>query len=122
MGLAGSCHLPAGCTHPCLCPLDRREGVQAGLTCVPVAGADAGGPLAGLEDQQSPPPLPAGAGGPVTDSPSSLRHLPFNISPAKPDVSFSEATDCMVDLEPHAALRMGSQQQTKGCRRRKRKV
>ncbi|KAM6379795.1 BRCA1-A complex subunit RAP80 isoform 2-T5 [Pluvialis apricaria] len=86
------------------------------------AGADAGRPLAGLGDQQSPPPLSARAGGPAADSPISLRHLPFNISPAKPDISFSEATDCTVDLEPHVALRLGSQQQTKGCRRRKRKV
>ncbi|XP_075571940.1 BRCA1-A complex subunit RAP80 isoform X3 [Pelecanus crispus] len=78
------------------------------------AGADAGTPLPGLGDQQSPPPLSARAGGTVADSPSSLQHLSFG-------VSFSEATDCMVDLEPHAALRLGSQQQTKGCRRRKRK-
>ncbi|XP_075365747.1 BRCA1-A complex subunit RAP80 isoform X3 [Mycteria americana] len=81
------------------------------------AGADAGTPLAGLGDQQSPPALSARAG----DSPSSLRHLPFNVSPVKPGISFLEATDCVVDLEPHAALRLGSQQQTKGCRRRKRK-
>ncbi|XP_010279897.1 PREDICTED: BRCA1-A complex subunit RAP80 [Phaethon lepturus] len=85
------------------------------------AGADAGPPLAGLGDQQSSPALSARAGGPAAASPSSLRHLPFNVSPAKPSVSFSEATDCVVDLEPHAALRLGSQQQTKGCRRRKRK-
>ncbi|KAM6055745.1 BRCA1-A complex subunit RAP80 isoform 2-T4 [Theristicus caerulescens] len=78
------------------------------------AGADAGTPLPGLGDQQSPPALSAGAGGPAADSPSSLCHLPFN-------VSFSEAADCVVDLEPHAGLRLGSQQQTKGCRRRKRK-
>uniref|UniRef100_A0A8C3PRG2 BRCA1-A complex subunit RAP80 n=1 Tax=Calidris pygmaea TaxID=425635 RepID=A0A8C3PRG2_9CHAR len=62
------------------------------------------------------------AGGPAADSPSSLRHLPFNISPAEPGVSFSEAPEPVVDLEPHAALRLGSQQQTKGCRRRRRKV
>ncbi|XP_063204776.1 BRCA1-A complex subunit RAP80 isoform X2 [Chroicocephalus ridibundus] len=86
------------------------------------AGADAGGPIAGLGDQQSPPALSAGAGGAAADSPSCLRHLPFNISPAKPGVSFSQATDGVVDLEPHAALRLGSQRQTKGCRRRKRKV
>ncbi|XP_009470432.1 PREDICTED: BRCA1-A complex subunit RAP80 [Nipponia nippon] len=78
------------------------------------AGADAGTPLAGLGDQQSPPSLSAEARGLAADSPSSLCHLPFN-------VSFSEATDCMVDLEPHVRLRLGSQQQTKGCRRRKRK-
>ncbi|XP_075020441.1 BRCA1-A complex subunit RAP80 isoform X3 [Calonectris borealis] len=83
------------------------------------AGADAGSPLTGLGDQQSPPALSTRAGGPAADSPSSLQHLPFNVSPAKPSVS--EATDCVVDLEPHAALRLGSQQQTKGCRRRKRK-
>ncbi|XP_074012245.1 BRCA1-A complex subunit RAP80 isoform X2 [Numenius arquata] len=86
------------------------------------AGADAGGPLAGLGDQQSPPVLSARAGGPAADSPSSLRHLPFDVSPAEPGVSFSEAPDCVVDLEPHADLRLGSQQQTKGCRRRKRKI
>ncbi|XP_068265014.1 BRCA1-A complex subunit RAP80 isoform X2 [Nyctibius grandis] len=85
------------------------------------AGADAGTPLAGLGDQQSPPSLSARDGGPVGDSPSSLQHLPFDVSPAKPGVSFSEAADCAVELEPHAALRLGSQQQTKGCRRRKRK-
>ncbi|KAM6122996.1 LOW QUALITY PROTEIN: BRCA1-A complex subunit RAP80 [Phoenicopterus ruber ruber] len=85
------------------------------------AGADAGPPLAGLGDQQSPPALSARAGGPVADSPSSLRHPPFDVSPAKPGVSFAEAMDCVVDLESHAALRLGSQQQTKGCRRRKRK-
>ncbi|XP_054697457.1 BRCA1-A complex subunit RAP80 isoform X2 [Grus americana] len=85
------------------------------------AGADAGTPLPGIGDQQSPPALSARAGGPVVDSPNSLCHLPFDISPAKPGVSFLEATDSVVDLEPHAALRLGSQQQTKGCRRRKRK-
>uniref|UniRef100_A0A8D0F8J9 UBZ4-type domain-containing protein n=1 Tax=Strix occidentalis caurina TaxID=311401 RepID=A0A8D0F8J9_STROC len=53
-------------------------------------------------------------------SPSSLWHLPFDVSPVKPSVS-SEATDSGVDVEPRAALRLGSQQQTKGCRRRKRK-
>ncbi|XP_042646429.1 BRCA1-A complex subunit RAP80 isoform X2 [Tyto alba] len=84
------------------------------------AGADAETPLAGLGDQQSPPVLSARDGGPVADSPSSLWHLPFDVSPVKPSVS-SEATDYVVDLEPHAALRLGSQQQTKGCRRRKRK-
>ncbi|XP_064885664.1 BRCA1-A complex subunit RAP80 isoform X2 [Columba livia] len=85
------------------------------------AGADVETPLPGLGDQQSPPTLSSGAGGPVADTPRSLQHLPFAVSPPKPGVSFSEATDCAVDLEPHAALRLGSQQQTKGCRRRKRK-
>ncbi|KAM9531932.1 BRCA1-A complex subunit RAP80 isoform 2-T3 [Guaruba guarouba] len=85
------------------------------------AGADAGTPLSGLGNQQSPPARPARARGPVGSSPSSLRHLPFTISPVKPSIS-SEATDCVVDLEPHAALRLGSQQQTKGCRRRKHKL
>ncbi|XP_074695199.1 BRCA1-A complex subunit RAP80 isoform X4 [Strix aluco] len=84
------------------------------------AGADAGTPLAGLGDQHSPPALSARDGGPVADSPSSLWHLPFDVSPVKPSVS-SEATDSGVDVEPRAALRLGSQQQTKGCRRRKRK-
>ncbi|XP_064314689.1 BRCA1-A complex subunit RAP80 isoform X2 [Phalacrocorax carbo] len=78
------------------------------------AGADEGTPIAGLGDQESPPALSARAGEPAVDSSSSLQHPPFSIS-------FSEATDCVVDLEPHAALRLGSQQQTKGCRRRKRK-
>ncbi|KAM6116411.1 BRCA1-A complex subunit RAP80 isoform 2-T3 [Pterocles gutturalis] len=86
------------------------------------AGADAGTPLTGLGDQQSPPAPSARAGGPTVDSPSSLQHLPFNVTPAKPGISFSEATDCVVDLEPHVALRLGSQQQTKGCRRRKHKL
>ncbi|XP_010181938.1 PREDICTED: BRCA1-A complex subunit RAP80 [Mesitornis unicolor] len=86
------------------------------------AGGDAGTALHGLGDQESPPALSARARGPVAgNSPSSLRHLPFNISPAKPGISFSEAAGCVVDLEPHRALRSGSQQQTKGCRRRKRK-
>ncbi|KAM6196568.1 BRCA1-A complex subunit RAP80 isoform 2-T3 [Sarcoramphus papa] len=84
------------------------------------AGADAGTPLAGLGDQHSPPALSARAGGPATGNPRSLRHLPFNISPVKPGVSL-EAADCVVDSEPHVALRLGSQQQSKGCRRRKRK-
>ncbi|XP_010073650.1 PREDICTED: BRCA1-A complex subunit RAP80-like, partial [Pterocles gutturalis] len=74
------------------------------------AGADAGTPLTGLGDQQSPPAPSARAGGPTVDSPSSLQHLPFNVTPAKPGISFSEATDCVVDLEPHVALRLGSQQ------------
>ncbi|XP_028942834.1 BRCA1-A complex subunit RAP80 [Antrostomus carolinensis] len=87
------------------------------------AGADAGTHLAGLGDQQSPPTLSARAGGLVADSPTSLRHLPLDISPAKPAVSFLEATDCAGGFEPHphAALGSGSQQQTQGCCRRKRK-
>ncbi|XP_075297833.1 BRCA1-A complex subunit RAP80 isoform X2 [Opisthocomus hoazin] len=85
------------------------------------AGADTGTPLPGLGDQQSPPTLSARAGGPAAGSPSSLRHLPFDVSPAKPDVSVSEAAGCVMDLEERAALRLGSQQQTKGCRRRKHK-
>ncbi|KAM4653678.1 BRCA1-A complex subunit RAP80 isoform 2-T4 [Amazona ochrocephala] len=84
------------------------------------AGADAGNPLSGLGNQQSPPARPARARGSVGNTPSSLRHLPFAISPVKPSIS-SEATDGVVDLEPPAALRLGSQQQTKGCRRRKHK-
>ncbi|KAM6056434.1 BRCA1-A complex subunit RAP80 isoform 3-T3 [Chlamydotis macqueenii] len=85
------------------------------------AGDDAGTPLPGLGNQESPPALSAGAEGPAGDSPRSFRHLPFDVSSATPAISFSETTDCVVDLEPHAALRLGSQQQTKGCRRRKRK-
>ncbi|KAM9603661.1 BRCA1-A complex subunit RAP80 isoform 3-T5 [Morphnus guianensis] len=84
------------------------------------AGADAGTPLTGVGDQQSPPTLSARAGEPVADSYTSLRHLPFDVSPAKPSISL-EATDCMVDSEPHVALHLGSQQPTKGCRRRRRK-
>ncbi|XP_071615015.1 BRCA1-A complex subunit RAP80 isoform X2 [Heliangelus exortis] len=82
------------------------------------AGGDAGTTLSELGDQQSPPALSDRAGGAAAHSPSSLQHLPFDISSAKPS---SEAMDCAVDLEPHAALHLGSQQQTKGCRRRKRK-
>lgn len=96
------------------------EGSQPGLTCALVADADTGTPFTGLGDQESPPMLSARAEGLVADSCSSLQHLPFDISPVKPSIS-SEAPDCVVDLEPHAALRLGSQQQTKGCRRRKRK-
>ncbi|XP_010019464.1 PREDICTED: BRCA1-A complex subunit RAP80, partial [Nestor notabilis] len=82
------------------------------------AGADAGTPLPGLGDQQSPPARPARGRGPMGNSPSSLRHLPFNISPVKSGISFLETTACVLDLEPQAALHLGSQQQTKGCRRR----
>lgn len=102
------------------CPWLTLEGGQAGLTCALVAGADAGTPLTGVGDQQSPPTLSARAREPVTGSYSSLRHLPFGVSPAEPSIS-SEATDCMVDSEPHVALHLGSQQSTKGCRRRRRK-
>ncbi|XP_010000289.1 PREDICTED: BRCA1-A complex subunit RAP80 [Chaetura pelagica] len=80
------------------------------------AGCDAGTPLSGLGEEQSPPALSAGAAG--ADSPSSLQHLPCDISPATPSL---EATACLVDSELHAALRLGSQQETKGCHRRKRK-
>ncbi|XP_069725445.1 BRCA1-A complex subunit RAP80 [Phaenicophaeus curvirostris] len=82
-------------------------------------GADAGTPLPGLGDQQASSPS-VEAGEPALENPSSLQHLPCDVS-VTPGVSFSEVTDCVVDLEPHAALRLGSQQQTKGCRRRKRK-
>ncbi|KAM9226833.1 BRCA1-A complex subunit RAP80 isoform 3-T4 [Leptosomus discolor] len=85
------------------------------------AGADAGTPLPGLGDQQSPPALSARAGGQAGDGPSSLPHLPFDVSPAKPSVS-SEAGDNAEDLEPRVALGSGRQQQTRGGRRRKRKA
>lgn len=91
-----------------------------GLTCALVAGADAGTPLTGLGDQQSSPPLSAADGEPSADSPTSLQHLPFHVSPAKPGVSL-EAMDGVVDSEPHMALPVGSQQRTKGCRRRRHK-
>ncbi|XP_054024400.1 BRCA1-A complex subunit RAP80 isoform X2 [Dryobates pubescens] len=84
-------------------------------------GGDTGTPLAGLGDQQSPAAVSARARGPVEDSPSSLRHLPRDTSPVKPGIS-SEAADCVEDSEPRVALRLGSQQQTKGCHQRKRKV
>ncbi|XP_064527933.1 BRCA1-A complex subunit RAP80 isoform X1 [Pseudopipra pipra] len=84
-------------------------------------GADVETPLTGLGDQQSPPVLSAGASGePAADSPFSLQHLSFHVSPAKPGVS-SEAMDGVMDSEPRVALRAGSQQQTKGCRRRRHK-
>lgn len=85
-----------------------------------VAGADAGTPLTGLGDQQSSPPLSAADGEPSADSPTSLQHLPFHVSPAKPGVSL-EAMDGVVDSEPRVALPVGSQQRTKGCRRRRHK-
>ncbi|XP_009873360.1 PREDICTED: BRCA1-A complex subunit RAP80, partial [Apaloderma vittatum] len=80
------------------------------------AGADAGTPLAGLGDQQSPLTLSDRAGESAAHSPSSLRRLPFDVSPTKPGVS-AEATVCVVDLEPQAPLRP----EHKGSRRRKRK-
>ncbi|XP_014108517.1 PREDICTED: BRCA1-A complex subunit RAP80 isoform X1 [Pseudopodoces humilis] len=83
-------------------------------------GADAGTPLTGLGDQQSSPTLSAADGEPSADSPISLQHLPFHVSPAKPKISL-EAVDGVVDSEPHMALPAGSQQRTKGCRRRRHK-
>lgn len=93
---------------------------QASLTCTFVAGGDTGTPLAGLGEQQSPPALSARARGLAENSPSSLGHLPSDTSPVKPGINL-EAAECAMDLEPHVALRPGSQQQTKGCHRRKRK-
>ncbi|XP_054245051.1 BRCA1-A complex subunit RAP80 isoform X1 [Indicator indicator] len=84
------------------------------------AGGDTGTPLAGLGDQQSPAAVSARARGLVEDRHSSLQHLPPDTSPVKPGIS-SEAADCVEDLELHVALRPGSQQQAKGCHRRKRK-
>ncbi|KAM6251601.1 BRCA1-A complex subunit RAP80 isoform 2-T3 [Porphyrio hochstetteri] len=84
------------------------------------AGADAETPLPGLGDQQSPPALSDSAEEPEMDNPNSRQHLPFTISPVKPSISFSDSTE-VVDLELRPALRLGSQQQTKGCHRRKRK-
>ncbi|XP_062358182.1 BRCA1-A complex subunit RAP80 isoform X2 [Cinclus cinclus] len=83
-------------------------------------GADAGTPLTGLGDQQSSPTLSAADEEPSADSPISLQHLPFHISLAKPSISL-EAVDDVVDSEPHMALHAGSQQQPKGCRRRRHK-
>nr|XP_013806685.1 PREDICTED: BRCA1-A complex subunit RAP80 isoform X2 [Apteryx mantelli mantelli] len=85
------------------------------------AGADAGTPHSRLRDQQSPPAFSSRAEDKAEDSPNSLLHVPFSVSPAKTRVSVSEAADCLVDLEPHLTLRLGSRQQTKACRRRKRK-
>ncbi|XP_062443039.1 BRCA1-A complex subunit RAP80 isoform X2 [Rhea pennata] len=85
------------------------------------AGADAGTSLSGLRDQQSPPAFSSQAEDEAEDSSSSLLHVPFSVSPAKSRISVSKAADCLVDLEPHLALRLGSRQQTKACRRRKRK-
>ncbi|XP_066185399.1 BRCA1-A complex subunit RAP80 isoform X2 [Sylvia atricapilla] len=83
-------------------------------------GADAGTPITGLGDQQSSPTLSAADGEPSADSPISLQHLPFHVSPEKPGIS-SEAVDGVVDSEPRMALHAGSQQRTKGCRRRRHK-
>lgn len=91
-----------------------------GLTCALVAGADAGTPLTGLRDQQSSPTLSAADGEPSADSPISLQHLPFHVSPAKPSISL-EAMDGVVDSEPRMALRAGSQKRPKSCRRRRHK-
>ncbi|KAM8799025.1 BRCA1-A complex subunit RAP80 [Eudromia elegans] len=85
------------------------------------AGADAGTPLSGLRDQQSPPAFSGRAEDEAGDSPSSLPHVPLSVSPARPCISVAEAAGCLVDLEPHVALRLGGRQQTKACRRRKRK-
>ncbi|XP_053847402.1 BRCA1-A complex subunit RAP80 isoform X2 [Vidua macroura] len=83
-------------------------------------GADAGTPLTGLGDQQSSPTLSAADGEPSADSPISLQHLPFHVSPAKPGISL-EAMDGVVDSELPMALHAGSQQRPKGCRRRRHK-
>ncbi|XP_014731463.1 PREDICTED: BRCA1-A complex subunit RAP80 isoform X1 [Sturnus vulgaris] len=80
-------------------------------------GADTGTPLTGLGDQESSPTLSAADGEPSADSPISLQHLPFHISPAKPSISL-EAMDGVVDSEPRMALLSGSQQRPKGRRRR----
>ncbi|XP_010217378.1 PREDICTED: BRCA1-A complex subunit RAP80 [Tinamus guttatus] len=85
------------------------------------AGADAGTPFSGLRDQQSPPAFPGRAEDDAGDSPGSLSCASFSISPAKSHVSVAEAAGCVLDLEPHVALRLGSRQQTKACRRSKRK-
>ncbi|KAL2299264.1 hypothetical protein Nmel_013914 [Mimus melanotis] len=83
-------------------------------------GADTGTPLTGLGDQQFSPTLSAADGEPSADSPISLQHLPFHISPAKSSISL-EAMDGVVDSEPRMALHAGSQQRPKGCRRRRHK-
>ncbi|KAM7042448.1 BRCA1-A complex subunit RAP80 isoform 1-T3 [Acridotheres tristis] len=83
-------------------------------------GADTGTPLTGLGDQESSPTFSAADGEPSADSPISLQHLPFHISPAKPSISL-EAMDGVVDSEPRMALLAGSQPRPKGCRRRRRK-
>ncbi|XP_016157201.1 PREDICTED: BRCA1-A complex subunit RAP80 isoform X2 [Ficedula albicollis] len=84
-------------------------------------GADTGTPITGLGDQQSSPTLSAADGEPLADSPISLQHLPFHVSPAKPSISL-EAMDGVVDSEPRMALHAGSQQRPKGCRRRRHKI
>lgn len=88
--------------------------------CAIVAGADTGTPITGLGDQQSSPTLSAADGEPSADSPIPLQHLPFHVSPEKPSIS-SEAMDSVVNSEPRVALPAGSQQRTKGCRRRRHK-
>lgn len=84
------------------------------LTCPLLAGADEGTPLAGL-GRRSPPVLPARAEEEegeeaAGDGVSSLPRLPFGIS-----------TGCSLDSAPRSAHRLGSQQQPRACRRRKRK-
>ncbi|RLW02910.1 hypothetical protein DV515_00006789 [Chloebia gouldiae] len=83
-------------------------------------GADAETHLTGLGDQQSSPTLSAADGEPSADSPISLQHLPFHVSPAKRSISL-EAMDGVVDSELPMALHGGSQQRPKGCRRRRHK-
>ncbi|XP_035415472.1 BRCA1-A complex subunit RAP80 isoform X2 [Cygnus atratus] len=81
------------------------------------AGADAGTPLAGL-GRRSPPVLPARAEEEkeaAGDSASSLPCRPLGTSAVPP------ATGCSLDSEPRSAHRLGSQQQPRACRRRKRK-
>lgn len=78
------------------------------------AGADEGTPLAGL-GRRSPPVLPARAEEEegeeaAGDGVSSLPRLPFGIS-----------AGCSLDSAPRSAHRLGSQQQPRACRRRKRK-
>nr|XP_032606808.2 BRCA1-A complex subunit RAP80 isoform X4 [Taeniopygia guttata] len=83
-------------------------------------GADTETPLTGLGDQQSSPTLSAADGELSADSPISLQHRPFHVSPAKPGISL-EAMDGVVDSELPVALHGGSQQRPKGCRRRRHK-
>ncbi|XP_040429807.1 BRCA1-A complex subunit RAP80 isoform X2 [Cygnus olor] len=81
------------------------------------AGADAGTPLAGL-GRRSPPVLPARAEEEeeaAGDSASSLPCRPLGTSAVPP------ATGCSLGSEPRSAHRLGSQQQPRACRRRKRK-
>ncbi|XP_030140191.4 BRCA1-A complex subunit RAP80 isoform X7 [Taeniopygia guttata] len=83
-------------------------------------GADTETPLTGLGDQQSSPTLSAADGELSADSPISLQHRPFHVSPAKPGISL-EAMDGVVDSELPVALHGGIQQRPKGCRRRRHK-